>query len=96
MNIKINDNIYITNDDTCFILMINQEPLYYKTLDRVFLRIMNELLLQSDVDSVISLKNKLDELYSMIYGVFGVSGMYPDLKVKQSKYTGVRYGKENK
>ncbi len=95
MNIKINDRISIGSDKTCFILTIDNEQNFYKTMDRLLLRVMNEEMLHSEATSIDSLKKKLDDLYTLIYAIYGISGMYPDIKTKQSKYSGVYHGKEN-
>ena len=92
MNIIINDLISISTEDNCFVLIVGIDRYYYKSFDLLLTRMVRELIIKSDLDTVAELVNTMKEINDMIYGIYSVSGMYDDIKMNNRKYTGVGYG----
>jgi hypothetical protein len=69
--------------------------MYYKSLDLLLKSVVKEELKDTELDTVERLMKKLDDLNSLVYGLYAVSGMYPEIKFKTGKYTGVNYGKDS-
>lgn len=92
MNITINELISINTEDNCFVLVVGDNSYYYKSFDLLLTRMVRELIIKSDLDTIAELVNTMKEIKDMIYGIYSVSGMYDDIKMNNRKYTGVGYG----
>ena len=91
MNIRINHNTYITADDACFTLHYKSEEFFFKSFDLLVSKLFNITMANSQTESIQELVNEIKEFKTMIYGLYAVSGLYPEIKSKTNKYTGVYY-----
>jgi len=51
-------------------------------------------MMDSRAESVSELANAVKEFKDMIYGIYAVSGMYPEIKKNTALFTGVHYGQD--
>lgn len=93
MRIKVNKDICIYTTDNCFVLSHKEEEFYYKSFDLLLSKLTNIIAMSDEITSIEELVNTMKELRDMIHGLYTVSGLYPEIKSKFNKYTGVNYGK---
>lgn len=94
MRININKDVCIYTSDNCFVLSHKGEEFYYKSFDLLLSKLTNIIAMSDDITSISELVNIMKDLRDMIYGLYAVSGLYPEIKFKTNKYTGVNYGKQ--
>lgn len=93
MRIKVNKDVCIYTTDNCFVLSHKEEEFYYKSFDLLLSKLTNVIASDEKITSIEELVNAMKELRDMIHGLYAVSGLYPEIKSKFNKYTGVNYGK---
>lgn len=92
MNIRINSKTRIYSTSNCFVVEYDESEYYFKSFDLMVTKLFNLCMLDSSCESVTELANTVKEFKDMIYGLYAVSGMYPEIKSKVKEYTGVLYG----
>ena len=92
MRIKVNKDVCIYTIDNCFVLSHKEEEFYYKSFDLLLSKLTNVIASDEKITSIEELVNTMKELRDMIHGLYAVSGIYPEIKFKTKKYTGVNYG----
>ena len=94
MDVRISERIRVYTDSNCFMLCLDDMEIPYKSFDLLLCRVVREELSNDEIVTIGDLKKRLDDLHSLVYGLYTVSGMYPEIKMKTRKYTGVGYGQD--
>jgi len=94
MNIRINSKARIYSLSNCFVLEYKAEEFFFKSFDLLVTKLFNLCMLDNQAEDVSELVNSIKEFKDTIYGLYAVSGMYPEIKTKTTEFTGVLYGKD--
>jgi len=94
VDIRINSKTRIYSLSSCFVIEYKSEEFYFKSFDLLVSKLLNLCMLDSSCKTVSELANAVKEFKDMIYGIYAVSGMYPEIKKNTALFTGVHYGQD--